>query len=105
MGRSHRGTASCQKSCMLRRRLVTDGIPYAQFRSELRDEILVSRLRQREVDSRVVVTETDIDQFLRDQEGGNDPASLEVNLAQILVAVPLSRQATFRAPCCIFPIN
>lgn len=72
----------------LRRRLVADGIPYAQFRSELRDEILVSRLRQREVDSRVAVTEADIDQFLRDQEGSNDPAAIELNLAQILVAVP-----------------
>ena len=72
----------------LRRRLVTDGIPYAQFRSELRDEIMVSRLRQREVDSRVVVTETDIDQFLRDQESGNDPTALEINLAQILIAIP-----------------
>ncbi|MES2192317.1 MAG: peptidylprolyl isomerase [Pseudomonadota bacterium] len=72
----------------LRRRLIADGIPYAQFRSELRDEILVSRLRQREVDSRVTVTEGDIDQFLRDQEGSNDPSAIEVNLAQILVAVP-----------------
>lgn len=72
----------------LRRRLGSEGIPYAQFRSELRDEILVSRLRQREVDSRVSVTESDIDQFLRDQEGSNDPSAIEVNLAQILVAVP-----------------
>lgn len=72
----------------LRRRLVADGIPYAQFRSELRDEILVSRLRQREVDSRVAVSETDIDQFLRDQEGSNDRGAIELNLAQILVAVP-----------------
>ena len=72
----------------LRRRLVADGIPYAQFRSELRDELLVSRLRQREVDSRVTVTESDIDQFLREQDGGSDPAALEINLAQILIAVP-----------------
>ena len=72
----------------LRRRLVTDGIAYNQFRAELRDELLVSRFRQREVDSRVVVSEQDIDQFLRDQEGNNDASSIEINLAQILVAVP-----------------
>ena len=72
----------------LRRRLTADGISYGQFRSELKDELLVSRLRQREVDSRVSVTEADIDQFLRDQEGNNDQSSLEINLAQILVAVP-----------------
>ena len=72
----------------LRRRLITDGIAYSQFRSELRDELLVSRLRQREVDSRVVVSEQDVDQFLRDQENNNDASSVEINLAQILVTVP-----------------
>ena len=40
----------------LRRRLVVDGISYNQFRADLRDEILVSRLRQRELESRVVIT-------------------------------------------------
>ncbi|WP_293604136.1 peptidylprolyl isomerase [Polaromonas sp. UBA4122] len=72
----------------LRRRLKADGIDYNQFRSELRDELLVSRLRQRDVESRVTVTEQDIDQFLRDQEGSTEPSSLALNLAEILVAVP-----------------
>ena len=72
----------------LRRQLARDGITYAQFRSELRDDMLVTRLRQREVDSRVVVTDTEIDQFLREQAGNTDPSAMEVNLAQILVAVP-----------------
>lgn len=72
----------------LRRRLAADGIAFSQFRSELRDEILVSRLRQREVDARVSVTESDIDRFLRDQDGNNDESLLELNLAQVLVAVP-----------------
>ena len=72
----------------LRRRLITDGIAYSQFRSELRDELLVSRLRQREVDSRVVVSEQDIDQFIRDQENNQDASSVDINLAQILVTVP-----------------
>lgn len=74
----------------LRRRMVADGIVYSRFRSELRDELLVSRLRQREVESRVVISEQDIDQFMRDQEGNNDLAALDMNLAQILVAVPES---------------
>ncbi len=72
----------------LRKRLAADGIAYSRFRSELRDELMVSRLRQREVDARVKVTDADIDQFLRDQEGSKDQASLEINLAQILIAVP-----------------
>ena len=76
----------------LRRRLKTDGIDFNQFRSELRDELLVSRLRQREVESRVTVTEQDIDRFLRDQQGksglATEPSSLALNLAEILIAVP-----------------
>ncbi len=72
----------------LRRRLKADGIAYSQFESDLRDELLVSRLRQRELESRVTVSEQDIDQFLRDQEGASDLASLALNLAEILVVVP-----------------
>jgi peptidyl-prolyl cis-trans isomerase SurA len=69
----------------LRRRLEADGIAYAQFRNELRDEVLVSRLRQREVESRAVIADQDIDQYLRDQALSG---SVEINLAQILVSVP-----------------
>ena len=73
----------------LRSRLRADGIDYAQFRSEVRDELLVGRLRQREVESKVTVSEQEIDQFLRDQEGASSDASaMGINLAEILVAVP-----------------
>lgn len=72
----------------LRRRLVADGISYSQFRSELRDEIMISRLRQRELESRVTITEQNIDQFLREQQESIAQSAPEINLAQILVAVP-----------------
>ena len=75
----------------LRRRLKADGIDYEKFRAEIRDELLISRLRQREVDSRIIVSELEIDEYLRNQEGkagvaGAAPAALD--LAEILVAVP-----------------
>ena len=72
----------------LRRRLVADGIPYAKFQSNLRDELLLSRLRQREVEARVSVTDLEVDQFLRDQQNGSDPAELAINLGEVLIAVP-----------------
>ena len=72
----------------LRRRLVADGIPYAKFQSNLRDELLLSRLRQREVEARVSVTDLEVDQFLRDQQTGSDPAAVAINLGEILIAVP-----------------
>ena len=72
----------------LRKRLAADGLAYDKFRDGLRDELLVNRFRQREVESRVKVTDADVDQFLRDQEGNSDAAAIDINLAQILVAVP-----------------
>lgn len=72
----------------LRRRLAFDGIGVASFREELRNQLLLTRLREREVENRVRVSEPEIDQFIREQQGSTDLASLELNLAQILVAVP-----------------
>ena len=72
----------------LRKRLADDGLTFAKFREGLRDELLVNRFRQREVEARVKVTDADVDQFLRDQEGSSDSAAIDINLAQILVAVP-----------------
>lgn len=72
----------------LRRRLEIDGISYAQFRADIREEMLLTRVREREVDPRVSVSETEIDRFIRDQEGSTAGAEVELNIAQILVAVP-----------------
>jgi peptidyl-prolyl cis-trans isomerase SurA len=71
----------------LRRRLQADGIPLASFREELRNQLLLARLREREFAS-IKVSDLEVDQFLRERENSNDPASLELNLAHILVAVP-----------------
>jgi peptidyl-prolyl cis-trans isomerase SurA len=61
----------------------------AQFREDLRNQIMLQRLRDRELDARAKVTDLDIDQFLRDQQqGAGDPALTDLNLAHILVAVP-----------------
>jgi peptidyl-prolyl cis-trans isomerase SurA len=74
----------------LRRRLVADGMDVAQFREDLRNQVLLQRLRDRELATRVSVSEGDIDAFLREQEQGTGSAapSTEINLAHILVAVP-----------------
>jgi peptidyl-prolyl cis-trans isomerase SurA len=73
----------------LRRRLAADGMNATQFRDDLRNQIMLQRLRDRELDARVKVTELDVDQYLREQQqGGDDPALTELNLAHILVALP-----------------
>jgi peptidyl-prolyl cis-trans isomerase SurA len=72
----------------LRRRLVSDGVPLSQFRDELRNQLMVTRLRERELDGRVKVTDQEVDQYIRDRSTSNDLSALELNLAHILVAVP-----------------
>jgi peptidyl-prolyl cis-trans isomerase SurA len=73
----------------LHRRMQADGIDVPRFREDLRNQIMLQRLRDRELESRVKVTDLDVEQFLRDQQqGSGDPAFTEMNLASILVAVP-----------------
>ncbi len=72
----------------LRRRLAADGMPLSQFRDELRNQLMVTRLRERELDARVKVTDLEVDQYIRDRSTSNDLSALELNLAHILVAVP-----------------
>lgn len=65
--------------------LEQDGIPWAKFREDIRDEIVVSRIREREVDSRIIVSEGEIDNFL---ESAKAEGSEEYNLGHILLRVP-----------------
>jgi len=75
----------------LRETVERDGISFNRFREEVRSEMLIQRLREREVDSRVIVSDAEIQSFLRSQESQAEKVD-EYNLAHILVAVP--EQAT-----------
>jgi peptidyl-prolyl cis-trans isomerase SurA len=67
--------------------LERDGMPFDRFREEIRNEITLSRLREREVDAKIQVSESEIDNFLEEQKSA--PASgVEYNLSHILVSVP-----------------
>lgn len=73
----------------LRKRMASDGVDTATFRSQLREQLLVTRLREREVESRVRVSEQELDRYMQEQLSGNtDPYSQDINLAQVLVALP-----------------
>ncbi len=72
----------------LRAKLTKDGVSLATFRTQLRNQLMTTRLREREVETRVRVSDNDIDQFLRDQRGSQPPMGIDLNLAMILVPVP-----------------
>lgn len=71
----------------LRRRLQAEGIEFSRFRSSLRDQILVERVREREVQARIRISDAEIDKLIEQQRGAAE-AGAELNLAQILVTVP-----------------
>lgn len=70
-----------------RRRLAAEGISLASFREDLRQQLMLQRLRERELEPRVRITDAEIDQYLREQQESAQGA-IELNLAQVLVAVP-----------------
>ena len=74
----------------LRRRVVAEGISPREFRNDLRDQLLLTRLRDREVESKVKISDAEADEYLRDQRNSpaRDSALQNINLAQLLVAVP-----------------
>ena len=72
----------------LRRRLAADGLSLERFRTDLRNQLLLTRLRERDVDGRVRVTDLDIDQFIREQQASVDQTGVEMNLGHVLVVVP-----------------
>jgi peptidyl-prolyl cis-trans isomerase SurA len=67
--------------------LERDGIKYPRFREDIRNEILVARLREREVENAVVVTDAEIETELA-REARDKTADTEFRLAHILVLVP-----------------
>jgi peptidyl-prolyl cis-trans isomerase SurA len=70
-----------------RRALERDNVPFQAWREELREQILLSRIREREVDDRIQVSDTEIDLFLAELQAKPD-ARVEYQLAHILVRVP-----------------
>lgn len=70
------------------KRLASDGIDRAQFRKQLRDQLTLSRLRERDVNQKVRVSELEIDQYLRDQQKLQGALPAELNLSHVLLALP-----------------
>lgn len=72
-----------------------EGIGLADVRHQVRDEITIQQLRQKEVDQRIVVTDQDINLFLANQTDIDD--STEYRLSHILIAIPENADEKARA--------
>lgn len=70
-----------------------DGLDYLAVREQIRDDVTIQRLRAREVDSRVSVTDQDVDALLATQ--GSD-SNAEFRMSHILISVPEGSSAETR---------
>ena len=72
----------------LRAKLNSIGLSLSAFRDNLRNEVTLQRVRERDVDNRVKVSEQDIDNYLQEQQAKAGSGQVILNLAQVLVRVP-----------------
>jgi peptidyl-prolyl cis-trans isomerase SurA len=70
-----------------RKALERDGISFEQFRDDLRQQLTLSRLREREVEDRVQVSEAELEAYL-DQQASSAQEAVEYDVSHILVRVP-----------------
>lgn len=76
----------------LRRRVQQEGLSLGLYREQLRKQLTLARLREREVEGRVRISDIEVEQFLqerlKEQAALSAPTPAELNLGMILIAVP-----------------
>ncbi|UGQ45964.1 peptidylprolyl isomerase [Massilia endophytica] len=71
----------------LRNQLEKEGTTFAAFREEIREEIIMQRLRESQVDSKIQISEGEVDSFLAAQEAAAQE-QFELNISQIFIRIP-----------------
>lgn len=74
----------------LYKRVALEGLSVSAFREQLRSQLMISRLREREVDNRARISDTEVEQYIQGQQAGSPSVSnqIDLNLGMILIAVP-----------------
>lgn len=67
--------------------LERDGIPFDKFRQDVREEITLARIRERDVENRIQISESEIDNFIADAANSGVAGGPEYNFAHVLVRV------------------
>jgi peptidyl-prolyl cis-trans isomerase SurA len=70
--------------------LEKDGITFASFREEIRAEMTIARVREREVESKIFISDGEIDNYLATVHPAWAAAGEEYQLAHILLRAPES---------------
>ncbi|MGI9281569.1 MAG: peptidylprolyl isomerase [Endozoicomonas sp.] len=70
-----------------KKNLESDGLSYADAREEIRREMIINRVRQRQIAERIQISEQEVDNFLKSPEG-QASMQIEYRLGHILIATP-----------------
>nr|WP_315259701.1 peptidylprolyl isomerase [uncultured Duganella sp.] len=89
LDRSIQRIAEAQKMTVqqLRDQMEKDGTPYASFREEIREEIIMQRLREHEVDAKIQISDAEVDSFIAAEKAAAAD-QFEINISQIMVRIP-----------------
>ncbi len=71
----------------LRNQMEKDGTTFASFREEIREEIVMQRLREYEVDNKINIAEAEVDNFIAAEKAAASE-QFELNISQIMVRIP-----------------
>jgi len=71
----------------MRNQMEKEGMPYATFREEIRNEMMMQRLREHEVDNKIQISDAEIDTYLAAEQAAVAD-QVEVNISQIMVRIP-----------------
>lgn len=71
----------------MRNQMEKEGLPFAQFREEIRSEIMLQQLREHEVDRKIQVSDSEVDTYLAAEKAAAADR-VEMNISQILVGIP-----------------
>ncbi len=71
----------------LREHLLKDGIAFSAFREEIRNQLTTQRLREREVDAKIQIPESEVDAYLAEKAGVIGSDGTEYHIAHILLPV------------------
>jgi len=71
----------------LRNQMEKEGTPYAEFREQIREEIIMQRLREHEVDAKIQISEAEVDSFIAAEKAAA-AEQFEINISQIMVRIP-----------------
>jgi peptidyl-prolyl cis-trans isomerase SurA len=72
----------------LRERTSADGIGFTQIRNDILNQLLIQKLRERDVLGNIDISDKDIEAFLKTATTSNQTSEIAIDIAQILVAVP-----------------